>query len=135
MNWLCVTSKNYWEVIKKNSIWAMRTKHSASKASLGDNLLIYLKRELGKDETIPPRIVAVYEVTSEVFKDVSILREFPYKVRLRPTKIPKQPLNFKRLVPNLSFIKNKQNWGADLRGKAMIKVPEKDFEMIMELME
>lgn len=46
-----------------------RHKNTIARVKLGDKLLIYLKQERAGDEIREPRIVAVYEVISEPFKD------------------------------------------------------------------
>ncbi len=46
-----------------------RHKNTIAKVKPGDKVLIYIKQERDKDKVLEPRIVAVYEATSEVFKD------------------------------------------------------------------
>jgi len=91
-------------------------------------------------EVIPPRVVAVYEAISEVFKDQSRIFKsppgrnevFPYRVRLKPIKIFEQPIDFKSLIPQLKFIKNKKKWTGHIQGKAMKEIPEDDFKLIIK---
>ena len=106
-----------------------------------DKLLIYLKQERDKDKIIEPRIVAVYEVVSEVFKDSKRIFKsppsmgneiFPLRIRLKPVKIFSAPVDFKSLIPKLKFIKNKQKWASHLMGKAMREIPEEDYYLITE---
>jgi len=69
-------------------------------------------------EIIPPRIVAAYEVESEVFKDSTRIfksplnrnESYPLRIRLEPIKIFSTPVDFKSLIPKLKFIANKRKW-------------------------
>ncbi|AIY89393.1 EVE domain-containing protein [Geoglobus acetivorans] len=106
----------------------------------GDKLLIYLKQERDKDEIKEPRIVAVYEAVSEVFRDSSRIfktpkgmgnETFPLRIRLKPIKIFDKPVEFKPLIPELKFITNKQKWSGHLMGKAMRDIPEDDYRLIV----
>jgi len=133
MYWLCITNERNWESIKRRKVWGVMTKREISKVKKGDKLVIYLKQEKISDETKEPRIVAIYEVVSDAFEDSSKVfdRDYPYRVKLKPIKILDEPLKFKTLIPQLSFIKNKRAWGAYLQ-KPMVELPEKDLELIME---
>ncbi|AGK61363.1 hypothetical protein Asulf_01372 [Archaeoglobus sulfaticallidus PM70-1] len=79
-----------------------------------------------------PRIVAVYEAVSEVFKDSKKIfktpegmgnESFPLRIKLKPVKIFDEPVEFKPLIPKLKFIKNKQKWTGHLMGKAIREIP------------
>ena len=90
-------------------------------------------------EVIPPRIVAAYEIVLEVFEDRSRIFKslpgrnevFPYRVKLKPIKIFEKPINFKSLIQELKFIKNKKRWTGHIQGKAMREIPEEDFKLIL----
>ncbi len=56
---------------------------------------------------------------------------FPYRIKLKPLKIFAKPVNFKSLIPELKFIKNKKKWSGHLMGKAMREIPEEDFELVI----
>jgi len=136
--WLCVTNQENWEVIKEKNIWGVEERHrnTISKVRPGDKLLIYVMGTKKENETMPPRIVAVYEAISEMFIDSS--RRFKGKlyslrIRLRPIAVFSRPLDFRELVPKLGFIKNKRFWVGHIRGKAMREIPERDFETVLEV--
>ena len=136
--WLCVTNQENWEVIKERNIWGVEERHrnTISKVKPGDRLLIYVMGTKKDNESLPPRIVAVYEAVSEVFIDSSRLfkgKVYPLRVRLRPIAIFPKPLDFRELVPRLSFIKNKRFWVGHIRGKAMRESPKGDFETVLEV--
>ena len=89
-------------------------------------------------EVIPPKIVGAYEVISEVFEDRSRIFKsppgkseiYPYRIKLKPIKIFEKPLDFKSLIPELKFIKNKKRWTGHIQGKAMREIPKEDYESI-----
>lgn len=117
--WLCITNEENWKVIKQKNIWGVpeRHKNTIARVKPGDKLLIYLKQERDKDKIKEPRIVAVYEAVSEVFRDSSRIfkspkgmgnETFPLRIKLKPVKIFEKPVEFKPLIPKLKFITNKK---------------------------
>jgi len=83
---------------------------------------------------------SLFEVISEPYYDESELfypvkdreERFPYRVKLKPILLPKEPIDFTPLVPKLSFIKNnKERWSAYFR-RAIFKISEEDFKIIEE---
>jgi len=48
--------------------------------------------------------------------------------------VPERPLEFKPLVPRLSFIRNKERWSAYLR-RGIVEIPEEDYTLIRREME
>ena len=110
------------------------------KVKEGDKLLIYLKQEKINDKVKPPRIVAVYEVTSEPFKDSTRIFSpknkktkeiFPWRIKIKPIKIFDKPIEFKPLISKLKVIMNKKKWSGHLMGRAMREIPEEDFRLIV----
>ncbi len=57
-------------MIREKNIWGVpeRHKNTIAKVKLSDKFLIYLKQERDRYVIKEPRIVAVYDTTSEVFK-------------------------------------------------------------------
>lgn len=140
--WLCITNEDNWKVIRQKNVWGVpeRHKNTIAKVKPGDKLLIYVKQERNKDEIKEPRIVAVYEDTSEVFRDSSRIfkspkgmgnETFPLRIKLKPIKIFDKPVEFKPLIPKLKFITNKRKWSGHLMGKAMREIPEEDYKLIV----
>ena len=140
--WLCITNEDNWKVIKQRNIWGVPERHrnTIARVKPRDKLLIYLKQEKIKDEIKEPRIVAVYEAVSEVFKDSSRVfktpkgmgnETFPLRIKLKPVKIFDKPVEFKPLIPKLKFITNKKKWSGHLMGKAMREIPGEDFDLIV----
>lgn len=140
--WLCITTEENWKVIKEKNIWGVSERHrnTIAKVKPGDKLLIYVKQERRKDKILEPKIVAIYEAASEVFKDSSRIfktpkdmgnEAFPLRIKLKPVKIFKKPIEFKPLIPKLNFITNKKKWTGHLMGKAMREIPEEDYKLIV----
>jgi len=139
--WLCITNEENWKVIKEKNIWGVphRHKNTIAKVKPDDKCLIYVMSTKRNKDIIPPRIVAAYEVISEVFEDQSRIFKslpgrnevFPYRVKLKPIKIFRKPIDFKSLIPELKFIKNKRKWTGHIQGKAMREIPKEDYDLIM----
>ncbi|ADC64353.1 protein of unknown function DUF55 [Ferroglobus placidus DSM 10642] len=141
--WLCITTEENWKVIREKNVWGVPERHrnTIAKVKPGDKLLIYLKQEKIGDEIKEPRIVAVYEVVSEPFRDSTKIfktpkgmgsETFPLRIKIKPIKIFDKPIEFKPLIPKLKFITNKKKWSGHLMGKAMREIPEDDFRLITE---
>uniref|UniRef100_A0A7C3MFW9 UPF0310 protein ENW66_04150 n=2 Tax=cellular organisms TaxID=131567 RepID=A0A7C3MFW9_ARCFL len=142
-HWLCITNEENWNVIKQKNVWGVPERHrnTIAKVRPGDKLLIYVKQERDKDEVKEPRIVAVYEAASEVFRDSTKIfkaparnknETFPLRIKLKPVKIFDKPVEFKPLIPKLMFITNKRKWSGHLMGKAMREIPEEDYRLIID---
>jgi|Deesub1362A_J573_1020465.scaffolds.fasta_scaffold05010_3 predicted RNA-binding protein len=71
--WLCITTKENWDVIKKKNVWGVQERHvnTIGRVKKGDRCLIYVMSYRDNDNLIPPKIVAKYEVVSDVYKDTS----------------------------------------------------------------
>lgn len=138
--WLCITTEENWQIIRKKNIWGVadRHKNTIAKVKPGDKCLIYVMSTKKDKETIPPRIVAAYEVVSEVFKDSTRIFKsppgkneiYPLRIKLKPIKVFEKPVDFKSLIPKLKFIKNKKKWVGHIQGKAMREIPEEDYKLI-----
>ncbi|RSN73206.1 MAG: EVE domain-containing protein [Thermoproteota archaeon] len=140
--WLCITTEENWKIIKEKKIWGVpeKNKNAISKVRPGDLLLIYMRQRSTGKEVEGPKIVALYEAASEVFRDSSRIfrpppemgsETFPLRIKLKPVKIFEKPVDFKGLIPDLKFIKNKRKWAGHLQGKSMREIPEEDFKLIM----
>ena len=140
--WLCITTEENWKIIREKNVWGVPERHrnTIAKVKQGDKLLIYIKQERIKDVVKESRIVAIYEVTSKTFKDSRRIfkapkgmgnETFPYRIRIKPVRIFKKPIEFKSLIPKLKFIKNKEKWSGHLMGKAMREIPEEDYNLIL----
>ncbi|KPU62374.1 hypothetical protein EP1X_09185 [Thermococcus sp. EP1] len=142
--WLCITNRENWGIIKKNNLWGVpekRHKNTLLKVKPGDKVVIYLKQEKDqKGNVLEPKIVAIYEVVAEPFKDSKKIFKapkgsnevYPWRIKLKPIKFGE--IEFKSLIPKLNFIKNKKKWSTHLFGKAMREIPEEDYKVIEKLL-
>ncbi|USH00038.1 EVE domain-containing protein [Thermococcus argininiproducens] len=142
--WLCITNRENWKIIKNNNIWGVpekRHKNTLLKVKPKDKVIIYIKQEKDQEgNTLEPKIVAIYEVVSEPFKDSKKVFKAPknsnetYPWRIKLKLIKSGEIEFKPLIPKLSFIKNKKKWSTHLFGKAMREIPEEDYKLIEKLL-
>jgi predicted RNA-binding protein len=140
--WLCISTRANDEVTRKRNIWgvAKRYINTIARVKKGDTLLMYTMQETVDRELIPSAVTSIYEGVSEVYEDESPVfvtpkglgnEVFPLRINLKPMKIFAKPIEFKPLVQELSFIKNKTMWSGSLR-TAMRVIPEEDYQKIMK---
>ena len=128
--YFCVTSKKNWEIVKKECIWAVSENRRGTLMSVKpkDKLVVYVS---------PKQLGGIFEVTSEPYEDrtrIFVSRRnpnelFPYRIRIKPLLLPKEPINFIPLISKLSFIKRKKRWTVYLT-RAMFEISEEDFKLI-----
>lgn len=101
---------------------------------------MYTRQEIVNREIIPSAITGIYKAASDVYLDefpVFVTPKnlgdevFPFRIKLKPIKIFKEPIQFKPLVPKLKFIKNKTMWSGSIR-TAMRVIPEGDYQIIIQ---
>jgi predicted RNA-binding protein len=99
---------------------------------------MYTMQEIADRQVIPSTITGIYEALSDVQEDESTLfvtpkalvnEVFPLRIKVRPVKVFAEPVLFKPLVPEMSFIKNKTMWSGSIR-TAMRVIPEEDYQKI-----
>ena len=107
---------------------------------IGDKCLICVTGIWSGRNTIQPKIMGAYEVVSEVFndstkifKDVAYGRPeiFNFRVKLTPLNVFQDPISFKPLVSQLTFIKNKQRYSLHIKERAIVEIPEADYNLII----
>ena len=133
--WLCITNSENWEIIKKENLWGIPEKKKMPDVKPGDKLVFYVKQEGPQGF---PKIVGVFEAVSEPFEDTTKVFKAPpnsdevylKRIRIKPIKIFDNPKNFRELKDKVSFIKSKQYWSLSLLGRSMIKLSDKDFELL-----
>ena len=140
--WLCISTRANDEVTRKKNIWgvAKRFTNTIGRVKKGDTLFMYTMQEIVDREVIPSAITSIYEAISDSYEDESPLfvtpkalgnEVFPLRIKLKPVKVFTEPLPFKPLVPEMSFIKNKVMWSGSLR-TAMREIPEEDYQRIVK---
>ena len=101
---------------------------------IGDYLVFYIKQRKEKDEIVKPKIAGIFKVTSKPFYDEEKIFDnkyelYPWRIKIETAVIPENPLEFKRLISKLRFIKKKRKWYVYLQ-QAMIRIPKADFDVI-----
>jgi len=140
--WLCISTRSNDEVTRTQNIWGVATRYAGIVARIkkGDTLLMYTMQEIVERVVIPSSITSIYEASSEVYEDKSPLfvtpkalgnEVFPLRIKLKPVKVFAEPIQFKPLVPEMSFIKNKVMWSGSIR-TAMRVIPEEDYQRIVK---
>jgi predicted RNA-binding protein len=132
--WLFITNPENWKVTKEKKVvgYAERYKNSLSRIHKGDKSLIYVTKE--------SLINGEYEIDSDVYYDKNSIfhaaltaptEVFPLRFKLKlKTSSPLQT-EFRPLIPKVSFIKNKQKWAGTFQGNSCLKIPEKDYRIIL----
>jgi predicted RNA-binding protein len=102
------------------------------KLKSGDGLIMYSPRLAYPDGETCQSFTAVGRVVSGEIYQVELSPDFkPFRVKVKFLKARDAPI--KPLVARLSFIRNKQHWGAAFRfGQA--KIGESDFALIAKAM-
>ena len=136
--WFCVTNEENWRNVKKFNVWGVseRWKERLLQVKSEDQLIFYVSQTKKNGEIVPPRIAGIFKAVSEPYTDKKKLfkphREkeiYPYRTKIKPIKIAEKIVNFKELIPKLTFIKNKKMWTGSIR-TAMRTIPKEDFQLI-----
>jgi len=138
--WIASGNRENWEVVKKHNIWGVpkRSKGLYSRVKVGDTILIFARSETHTKEVFPSVIMGEFKVT-ELFEDTTPLfttppqmgdEIFPFRFRLKPVKIFKEPVEIKPLIPELGFVTNKTMWSGHFR-QAIREIPEEDYRKIV----
>lgn len=129
--WLFVTTSINWETIKDKEIFGFNERgiRDLEKLKIDDYVIIYIK---GK------RIGGLFEIQS-LESNIKIKfkeGDYPNKIKLKKILIPKEPLEFtKIIINNISIFKNRLRWGTILMGRATKEIKELDFYYIKNLIE
>lgn len=132
--WLFITTPDNWRITREKNIlgFAKRYNKSLVRVRKGDKALIYIMREFA--------VCGEYQIASDVYTDDARIfsspptnphETFPLRLDLECLTPSAAPIPFKPLIPKLSFIKNKANWGGTLQGNALLNIPEKDYATIV----
>jgi len=138
--WLFVTTPANWDIIKKKRVVGIPKSRAGpfSKVSKGDKCLVYIKRERTASKRSEPAITGAFEVISTNYDDERIFHApptrpnetFPLRINLSGVTPAANPIPFKPLLPQLSFIVDQKHWGRVLQGRALFQIPKKDFETV-----
>jgi predicted RNA-binding protein len=148
--WLIVTIRENWDVIKEKQVVGIseRYKNWFLNVQKGDKCLFYIRREYIKRENKPPEVAepavsGVFEVISTAYDNQKIFappptrqnETFPLRLNLNPVGTPAEPIPFKPLVTQLSFIVHPKSWGNYLQGRTLIPLSERDFATIVSALQ
>jgi hypothetical protein len=98
----------------------------------GDGLIMYSPRTAYPDGEPLQAFTAIGTVVTGDVYQVEVTPDFrPY--RLHVQFVPSTQAQIKPVIPHLSFVKSKANWGAALRF-GLLEVPRGDFTLIAERM-
>ena len=133
--WICVVSTENWTIVKSRRIWGVSEcwRNVISHVRVGDILVFYV---------VPKSLGGIFEVVSNPYYDNSGIfysfkskdEKYPYRVKLRPILVFKEPIDFTPLIPKLSFTKDMQRWSTPFR-RTMFKISKKDFNIIKNYLE
>jgi predicted RNA-binding protein len=126
--WLCVANEENWKIVKKLKIWGVpkQRKSLINKVEPEDRLIIYIKTN---------KIGGIFKADSKPFESEELIFKpieeeiFPCRIKIKALLVPKDPIDFRKIISKLAFIKHKRIWGAYIRG-AMRTIPEGDYKMI-----
>jgi predicted RNA-binding protein len=141
-HWIASSNRDNWKILVKKHIWGVpgRNKNLIHRVKPGDTILVYVRQEKEDDTILPSAITGAYEVVSEPYEDHSRLfttppqmgdEVFPFRMKVRPVAVFAEPLEFKPLIPDLTFIENKKMWSGYLR-VAMREIPAEDYHLILK---
>ena len=141
-HWIASSNRDNNKILEKKHIWGVpkRNKTLMQRVKPGDTILVYVRQEKEDDTILPSAITGAYEVVSEPYEDHSRLfvtpphmgdEVFPFRMKVRPVAVFTEPLEFKPLIPDLTFITNKTMWSGHLR-IAMREIPEEDYQFILK---
>lgn len=100
----------------------------------GDRVLFYVAgpkaRHVVGDAVIAGPVSPMTEEDQQVANDLK-LEGFEQRIPLRDVRYWNEPLALKPLVAQLTFIKDKQNWGLHLR-QAATRIPYNDYIFLLK---
>ena len=141
-HWIASSNRDNWKILEQKHIWGVpkRNRTLMQRVKPGDTILVYVRQEKKDDIILPSAIAGAYEVISEPYEDHTRLfitppqmgdEVFPFRMKVRPVAVFAEPLEFKQLIPDLTFITNKTMWSGHLR-IAMREIPEEDYQFILK---
>lgn len=133
LNWLGVTNKENWEIIKQKNVWGVSftLKETISKVKKEEKLVIYIIRDISA-------FGGVFQIISEPYSNPKIrwkTGSYPILIDIKPLAIAKDFIPIRELIPKLSFIKNKQKYTTYFWGRGMRRmIPDEDIEFLMRIL-
>ncbi|GLI46240.1 EVE domain-containing protein [Methanoculleus bourgensis] len=140
-HWIASSNRDNAKILDAKHIWGVpkRNKSLMHRVKPGDTILVYVRQEKEGDTILPSAITGAYEVVSEPYEDPKPLfvtpehmgdEVFPFRMKVKSVAVFAEPLEFKPLIPDLTFITNKKMWSGHLR-QAMREIPAEDYHLIL----
>ena len=129
--WVGIINEENFDILLDNNVFGLKPDFQKKIKMLGngDLIVFYI---LGK------KIAGIFEVTSKPYEaNKELFNRYLYPIRFNINKlgsIKKKDFS-NSLISNLSFIKNKINWGGHFQGKAIIEIGRDDFNKIKKYLE
>jgi len=140
-HWIASSNRVNQKILDQKQIRGVprRNRTLMQRVKPGDTILMYVRQEKEGDTILPSAITGAYEVIAEPYEDHTRLfvtppqmgdEVFPYRMKVRPVATFPEPLEFKPLIGDLTFITNKTMWSGHLR-IAMREIPDEDYRLIL----
>mgnify|MGYP000847076930 FL=1 len=128
-HWIASSNRDNQKILDTKHIWGVprRNKTLMHRVKPGDTILVYVRQEKEGNTILPSAITGAYEVVAEPYEDHSRLFVTPPQMG---DEVFAEPLEFKPLIPDLTFITNKTMWSGHLR-QAMREIPAEDYHLIL----
>jgi len=130
--WLLLTTRSYWANLQAIREWAFakRGNRGPPRIAEEDTGIVYLRAEYGQVSALGG-IIEFQESPSERTRTESIFdRLYPIRAKIRILGISDPPIPFKPFVNQMSFIRNKSNWGMHLQGNAARRLDKWDCTVL-----
>ena len=124
--WMFIITEENWKTVKETNIIGSDYKDKIEKIDIGDKIIVYIKNPHCK-------ITGLYEVLSRFHDNSKFFKKgvYAFRLKLKPLEILDKPIDFRKLISKLKFIKNKQKWYLHLYGIRGVKELSKmDFDLI-----
>ena len=134
--WIFSVIRENWEIARKHRVWAVARKSLCRKIRKGDFIILYV---IGTGSLCSiMKIIGDWVSTDQlIWADEKEERKLKYPFQVKVRIIQEGLANVKSILPKLSFIENKQNWGLYFKGTpANMGKPilESDYRLIYEAM-
>jgi len=126
VNWIIALPREDMEHCIKIGTFGLNRKHSMGKVKKGDKVVCYVTKDC--------KIIGLGESTSDYYMDTEKIFKaddiFPDRFDFKVNSItPKNEIDFKMMVDDLTFITNKLYWSVYLRA-GIVQIPDKDWNLI-----
>ena len=135
--WVFSVTEENWEIARKYQIWAVARRSICKKVRKGDFIILYVIG-VGSFCTILEVIGGWISSDQLIWADEKEEGKLKYPYRVKTRIVQEGLADVKKILPRLSFIENKRNWGLYFKGTPanMGKpIPESDYKIIYETMQ